>query len=293
MIRRAYLEPSDRDPFDHDARAPAKRSQRQGNILGVLTLLGALVTSLVCVWLEGKARASAESPQAYVELKRQSLLVTTGDAPLADYLATIPTSLLVFLEITVWLSPLLVALLGFDAISGELQHRTVRFWTVRARRSSYITGKLLGLWVLVGLMTLALNVLAGGVALIRGYITAGELVSLGVRFWFVAFVIAGAWAALATFVSSCFKAPILALLTTFATFFVSWIVGAGGLVARLGSKPAPATQMAWYRYFYPNAYDMLLLSPETTRVLTALFILVAGMGLTTAAAAVLFARRDL
>ncbi len=269
----------------------------KGIALGALTLLGAFVASLVCVWIEGadRAKGSAESTQAYIEIKRQLLEQATGDAKFAAYLASIPTSLLIFLKITVWLSPLLVALLGFDAVSGELQHRTVRFWTVRSRRWSYLAGKFLGLCVLVGLVTLALNLLAGTVALVRGYVTLEELVQWGARFWFVAFVIAGAWAAIATFISSCFRTPMLALLTTFATFFVSWIAGAGGFISRQrhATDPGIAPHMAWYEYFYPNAYDTLLLSPETTKVLTALGILVGCVAITLAAGSFVFERRDI
>jgi ABC-type transport system involved in multi-copper enzyme maturation permease subunit len=276
----------------------------KGVALAALTLLGAFVASLVSVWLEGteRARASADSTQAYVELKRELLVQATGDASFAAYLAGIPTSLLIFLKITVWFSPLLVALFGFDAVSGELQHRTVRFWTVRARRSSYFTGKLLGLWLLVGLVTLVLNLLAGSVALVRGFVTVGELAAWGVRFWFVAFVIAGAWAAIATFVSSCFKTPILALLTTFGAFFVLWIVSVGGFIARQrhaadAAASAPlseplSSRMAWYEYLYPNAYDTLLLSPLTTRVLTAAGVLLTFVVAVAAGGSLLFQRRD-
>jgi len=269
----------------------------KGIALAALTLLGAFVASLVCVWIEGteRAKSSAGSTQAYIEFKRQLLEEATGDAPFAAYLANIPTSLLIFLKITVWLSPLLVALLGFDAVSGELQHRTARFWTVRSRRWSYLAGKLLGLWALVGLVTLALNVLAGTVALVRGYVTLGELVQWGVRFWLVTLAIAGAWAAVATFISSCFRTPMLALLTTFATFFVSWIAGAGGFISRRShtTDAGIASHMAWYEYFYPNAYDTLLLSPETTKVLTALGILIGFAGITLAAGSLVFQRRDI
>jgi ABC-type transport system involved in multi-copper enzyme maturation permease subunit len=276
-----------------------RRSVRsaKGIALGALTLLGAFVTSLVCVWIEGSDRrqAGAASTQAFHELKRQAIEKGTGDTTFAAYAASIPSSLLAFLKVTIWLSPLLVALLGFDAVSGELQSRTVRFWTVRSRRWSYFTGKMLGLWLLVGLIMLVVNLLAGGVALARGYVTVGELAGWGARFWFVAFAIAGTWAAIATFISSCFRTPILALLTTFAAFFLLWLVGVGGFVSRLRDASATGVvkDLTWYEYFYPNAYDTLLLSPEMTRVLTALGILIAVIGVTTACGSVLFERRDI
>lgn len=268
----------------------------KGIILGVLTLLGAIVASLVCVWLEGsdRAHAGAGSNEAYVELKRQVLEKASGDAAYAAYTASIPSSLHVFLQITIWLGPLLIALLGFDIVAGEMQHRSVRFWTVRARRGSYFAGKLLGLWLLVGLITLVLNVIAGTVAAARGYVTVGQLLTWGPRFWLVAFVIAGAWAAVATFISSLFKTPILALLTTFATFFVMWLFGLGGFIVRLrdGFTTGVIKDMSWYEYLYPNAYDTLLISPHAGKVAIAHGVLLGFVVATTAVGSLLFARRD-
>jgi ABC-type transport system involved in multi-copper enzyme maturation permease subunit len=279
-----------------------RRSVRsaKGIVIGALTLLGAFVASLVCAWLEGLARAG-KSAQVFAEGRRQYFEKVTGDPVVATHLATIPMSLFAFLQVTVWFIPLLVALLGFDAISGELQQRTVRYWTVRSRRGSYFVGKLLGLWTLVGIVILVLNLLAGSVALARGFITLGELVGWGVRLWFVAFVISGAWSAIATFISSCFRTPIVALLTTFAAFFVLWIIGLRGVFLRMSQSALEVTSpdaggvrrgMSIYEYFYPNAYDSLLLHPDATRVLTALGILVAGASVIATAGSVLIERRD-
>src|SRR5271155_1331253 len=49
------------------------------------------------------------------------------------------------LRATIWLTPMLVSLIGYDAISGELQNRSVRYWTIRSRRASFYVGKVLGL----------------------------------------------------------------------------------------------------------------------------------------------------
>ena len=184
--------------------------------------------------MEGNNRdiAKATTNEAFIEFKKAAIEKATGDPAFAAYAASIPTSLLVFLKITVWLGPLLIALLGFDLMSSELQHRSVRFWTVRTRRWSYFTGKMLGLWAVVALVTLVLNVIAGTVAAARGYVTVGQLFTWGLRFWLVAVVIAGTWAAIATFISSCFRTPILSLLTTFLTFFVMWMVSLVGFFVR-------------------------------------------------------------
>ncbi len=278
-----------------------RRSVRsaKGIVLGVLTLLGATVSALVCVRIEASERAAAKalSNEGFVEAKRQLFERVTGDDALAAYMARVPTSLIVFLKITVWFLPLLVALLGFDTVSADLQHRSVRFWAVRVRRGSYFTGKLLGLWATVALIALALNVLADAVAVARGYVTIGQAAGWGLKFWLVAVVIAGAWAGVATLISSCFRAPILALLTTFAAFFVLWLFGIGGFFARVGESvdhgmAAAAKEMSWYEYLYPNAYDTMLVGPDPARVLTAVAILAGFTVAVGALGSLLFARRD-
>jgi ABC-2 type transport system permease protein len=276
-----------------------RRSVRsvKGIIIGIITLLGAFVASLICIWLEGNDRDAAQvtSTQGYIELRKAAVEKATGDASFAAYVSSVPTSLLIFLKITVWLGPLLVALLGFDVMSSELQHRSVRFWTVRTRRWSYFTGKMLGLWAVVALITFVLTGIADVVAAAKGYVTFGQVFTWGIRFWLVAVLIAGTWAAIAAFISSCFRSPMLSLLTTFLAFFFLFIPGAVGFFARARSMIETGIQkdMLWYEYFYPNSYDTLLNSPETTRVLTALGILVAFIVVANLAGSALFQRRDI
>src|SRR5260221_674330 len=111
--------------------------------------------------------------------------------------------------------------------------------------------------VIVALITLVLNVLAGTVAAVRGYVTVGQLFTWGLRFWLTSLPIVGAWAAIATFISSLFRTPILALLTTFGVFFVMWLFGLGGFISRINAsfESGELVPMTWYEYIYPNAYD--------------------------------------
>jgi ABC-type transport system involved in multi-copper enzyme maturation permease subunit len=267
----------------------------KGVALGVITLLGAFVAALACVSSEGAGRASAAAEnEVYGELKRRAIEKTTGDAALASYIASAPSSLLTFLKITIWLAPLLVALVGFDAVAGELQNRTVRYWTVRTRRSSYFAGKLLGLWGIVALMMLAIHVLADGVALAHGYVTVVQLFTWGMRFWVVGVLIAGAWAAIATFISASFRAPVVALMTTFAVFFALWLCGTVAFASRAMKDLATGVTAAppWYEYLYPNAYDSMLLSPDAGKALTATVVLVGFVAIVMVGGSVLFQRRD-
>jgi ABC-type transport system involved in multi-copper enzyme maturation permease subunit len=266
----------------------------KGIALGIITLLGALVSALVCVSIEGSDRAGAASNDAYMELKRRAVEQATGDAGLAWYVSQAPSSLLAFLKITIWLTPLLIALLGFDGVSGELQHRTVRYWAIRTRRSSYFAGKLLGLWGSIALVILTINVLADSVAFAKGYVTIQQFASWGLRFWLVGILIAGAWAAIATFVSATSRSPVVALLSTFAVFFGLWVVGAISLVvrARRSMEAGALAAPPWYEYLYPNSYDSLLLAPETAKVLTGTVVLVGFVAVMVVAGSVLFERRD-
>jgi ABC-type transport system involved in multi-copper enzyme maturation permease subunit len=269
----------------------------KGIILAVLTLIGAFITSLICVRIEQALRdkVGAADTAQFAEIRKTAIENITGDAGFASYMANVPLSLQFFLQSTIWLGPLLIALLGFDTMSSELQHRSVRFWAIRTRRWSYFAGKMLGLWVTVALMTLVINIVAGTVVAAKGYVTAGQLLTWGVRFWFVAVLIAGTWAALATFISSCFKTPLLSLLTTFLTFFIMWVISLVGLFSRASDAltSGVAKDMNWYEYLYPNTYDTLLLSPETGKVLMALGILIGFIVVANGAGAVLFQRRDI
>jgi len=276
-----------------------RRSVRsaKGIIIGIITLLGAFITSIIAVRIENSFReaAGAMSNDAFLEAKKAAAERMYGDASFAAYSASVPTSLHIFLNATVWLGPLLIALLGFDVMSSDLQHRSIRFWAIRTRRWSYFTGKTLGLWATVSLITLALNVIAGTVVAVKGYVTIGQLFTWGLRFWLVAVLIAGTWATIAALVSSLFRTPMLSLLTTFVTFFAMWLVSLIGIIIRASDmvQTGVAKDMNWYEYLYPNSYDTMLLSPEAGRVLMALGILLGFILLANAAGAALFQRRDI
>jgi len=279
----------------------------KGIAVGAITLLGAIAASFLVVFMQNSDVEKAGSREALTELHRQILEKQTGDAALAGYLASMPEALTTFLGITVWLGPLLVALLGFDLVAGELQNKSVRYWAVRSRRSSYFAGKLLGLWALVGLVTLVLDLIVDVVAVAKGVVTGHELLVFAPRSWLVAFLIAGAWAAIATFISSCFRQPIVALLTTFGTFFVLWVVSAVGSALRLrevliaaaaaadtpDAPPPHLPAMHWYEYLYPNNYKELLLSPESKSVVIGLMLVLAYVIVAIAGGSVLFRRRDI
>lgn len=277
----------------------------KGIILGILTLLGSLMAVLICIWIESGVRQDfgADSTAALQDAYESQAVKAGADPAVAHYVAHMPISLVTFLKVLVWIGPLLVALLGFDSVSGDLQNRGIRYWTVRTRRWSYLLGKFFGLWGIVSAVTLLLMVISSIAVLIRGYITVGDFFTWGLRCWLVSAMIVGVWTAVATFVSSRFKTPLLALLSTCAAFFCMWLPGVIGWAVRWvtaiqQSSQAKATARAtvldirWYEYLNPNSYDDLLLSPKPLHVAEgvgacALYIIVfVGLG------TVLFAKKD-
>lgn len=258
----------------------------KGLVMVVLSLLGAVGVSLLLVKAE-RANLEEITPEKMLALQELVLTKKYDDAAMGKTLAAAPPILLALLAITVWLGPLLITVLGFDGVPGELQFRSVRYWTVRARRSSYYAGKVLGLWGVAAATTLVMHALIWGVLLVQqGGIVGGgapsDILGWGIRFYAVTLPISAAWCGLAVLVTSQFRSPIVALFVTCAVFFTLWLVG---LVGEFGGLK-PLT------YLYPNTFEGWLLSPQPTRVALGVLICFAFAVGSSLAGGFLFARRD-
>lgn len=267
-----------------------KRNLRsaKGVVLLVLCVLGGVIAALIMAWARKmqleNAAARQVTPEGVKAMQEMLLAARYNDEAMGKYLAQAPFVLLAATLTGVWLAPLLVALVGFDSISTDLQHRGIRYFTLRVKRVSYYAGKLLGLWAVVSLMMLVSHAMIWAVALARGTATVGEIGSWGIRFWLVTVFVAAAWSGLAQLVSSQFKVPILALLVTLASFFVIWIIDA---IGELSEKLRALV------YIYPNTYDAWLLSPHADKIAIGVGVCLAFMALSSVAGALIFARRDL
>jgi len=256
----------------------------KGLVMVILSLLGAIAVALLLV----KLRKFNEMDMSAEQLRAGQEFVLSkkyDDEQLGKYLAGAPAVLTSLMFMTIWLSPLLVAALGFDGISGELQHRSVRYWMVRARRGSYFAGKVIGLWTVVAAITLVMHVLIWIVTLIQGGTgTAGasETLSWGVHFYLVTLPISAAWCGIATLISSRCRSPIFAIFVTSAIFAALWVVYIVGEVA----------QVKALTFLYPNSYDAWLLSPRIDRVALGAFVCFAISAFTTGLGTFFFTRSD-
>lgn len=275
----------------------------KGIVLGILTFIVSVVAALLCILVESRRRAvlGVESTDQLRSAIEAAQTKAGADPHTAHYLASMPFALILFLKVLVWIGPILVIVLGFDVVSGDMQHRSVRFWTVRTRRWSYLLGKFFGLWGTVSAITLVLTIITSIAVLAYGYMTFTDFFTWGLRCWAITALILGAWASLATFISSRFKTPMFSLLSIIGSFFFLWLLEAVGFVLTVSDaidqqKTSPAIEpkihVAWFTYLYPNNYDDLLLDPRLGHVAGGLGACAAFMLVFVGLATLLFAKKD-
>lgn len=264
----------------------------KGLVMLGLSVLGALASGMR-VFEDLWKKAEELGPEAFHAAKVELFGHLYHDEKVGQRLADAPTRLVGFFYIAVWLVPMLVTVVGFDGISSDLQYRSVRYWTLRTRRSSYYVGKFLGLWAVVATLTLATHAIVWIGVIARGDAPVAAALAWGLRFWLVVVLIAGAWCAIATLIGSFFRTPTVALLLTCAAFFVMFLVGFILPYPNAGADPADASKIwVFLRFLYPNSLDGWLLSPDPQRCVSGLGVCavyaIAGSLLGSFA----FARRD-
>lgn len=257
----------------------------KGIVLAVLTLLGGSGIALLIAKVNELKREELANvtPEQMHEMREKLLTRVYGDADMGHFLADAPDVLYGLLKLTVWLTPLLVALMGFDGIASDLQHKSVRYWTMRTRRPSYFVGKWFGLFLTVSFITLTMDAIIWVVSIARGDSTAGATLSWGLRFWLVSLPMSAAWCGISTVISSLFRSPIIALLITFATFFTLWVLYTAGQLF-------PSVE--WLSYVYPNHYDSLMLHPHVHKLAIGLGVCTGMAGLYLSVGSYFFAKRD-
>lgn len=221
----------------------------KGILLGAMCLLGSIGSTVLAVGAQDYEKKTFHGEEA--SLVREQFITAMYDKDIGKAFAAAPSTLFGIMVATISLSWILSALVGFDAVSSELQHRSVRYWTVRGRRVSFFLGKGLGVFTVVTSLTFVMHLASWLVVIGRGGAPLGVTLDFGARLWLATVPISFAWCSLTTFVSALFRTPILALLLTCATAFGFWILSAIGRVSELH----------WLVWAHPGHYDHLLLSP--------------------------------
>jgi ABC-type transport system involved in multi-copper enzyme maturation permease subunit len=264
----------------------------KGLVMLGLSVLGA-IASVMPLFEDLWSKAKGLGPEGFHDAKAQAFGRLYRDDKVGLRLADAPSRLVVFFFIAVWLVPMLVAIVGFDGISSDLQHRSVRYWTLRTRRGSYYVGKFLGLWTVIATLTLVMHAIVWTVMMARGDAPTGDTLAWGMRFWFIVVLIAGAWCAIATLIGSLFRTPMVGLLLTCAAFFVMFFVGFIIPNANASTDPDEVSKvMVFLRFLYPNSLDAWLLSPEPQRALSGLGVCAVYAIVASLVGSFAFARRD-
>jgi len=248
--------------FLHELR----RGVRSAKAL-VLLILFALASTLVCagyVVVSKKAETAlaqaaggTEIPSETKEqMKKEGVkyFFSDDEQQTVDWLVDVPVVVLLFFKMTLLFLPLLALLIGFDQVSGELQSRSIRFASLRARRGSLLAGKLLSQAVLLLGLTAVVNagLFVFAVATEKD-LAVGSMLFGMIRLWLLALVYTAAYLGLAALCSSLFRTPIYSLLTGLCALFGFWL---------LAVLPRIWDSLKFLSYATPSFYERGLMSPE-------------------------------
>jgi len=171
-----------------------------------------LIAAVGAVYVAGQQlRATvSESPFAFLDL------FTTAQSPLPSFVS--------FLGFFV---PLVAISLGFDAVNGEYNRRTLsRVLAQPIYRDALLTGKFLAAMTTLGLLLLGLWLVTTGFGiLVLGVPPGGEEVARGLLFLLVTLFYAGIWLALAMLCSLVFRQPATSAMVSLGVwmfFVVLW-----------------------------------------------------------------------
>jgi ABC-2 type transport system permease protein len=193
------------------------------------------------------------------------------DESMTEALLVIPLVLLVVFKMSLFFVPLFAGIMGFDQISGEVGPRSIRYLTVRSRRSSVMFGKFLAqTTILAGLMLIVDAALCLYALFSEADFSGSQMLLTLARFWLSAVVFSLAYLALTSFSSAIFRQPAVSLVFNIIALFGIWLVAFIGEFFRLEPNPdlppELASQMvskvAYLRYASVWHYSADLLHPK-------------------------------
>ena len=167
----------------------------------------------------------------------------------------LPLAVVVVFFLGLFFLPLYVALMGFDQVSGEVGTRSIRYLTVRSRRSSILLGKLLAQATVMLSLMLALDLGLCVYAWLTtpGFGAADFGLHLG-RFWLASTAFAFAFLSLTSLCSCLTTSPPVSLLTNLGVLLFSLVLWA----TSLADEDSPVRVL---RHLSPFKYAVDLLDP--------------------------------
>ena len=165
-----------------------------------------------------------------------------------------------------FLLPLLAIALGFDAVNGEFNRRTMsRILAKPIYRDAVLFGKFLGGLIVIGIALLTLWLLMTGIGILfLGLPPSGDDIARGLAYLVATLFYAGIWLALAIAFSTVVRAPAtsaLAALAVWLVLSVFWSMLAP-LIASIVAPIDPDNPMTVLNQFYA-LQDISRISPAT------------------------------
>jgi len=266
----------------------------KGVVMGVLFLLGGAAASLIYAAvseLTNPARQGHDVPdEAFREL-RQKVWAEVWNADIGGYLADSPSIFVALFKGSLWFIPFMTLMIGFEQVCGDLQHRTIRYTAIRARRESIIAGKFLAVWGVVSVLLLALHAFVWFVTLVRGDATFAQILAWGPRMWALSAIYTAAYAGLTILISSLTKRPVISLFLGLIAFSLLWVLDLAVDFARM----VESERFSWLQYLgyaIPDYYEAWLVTPKAPQMVGAMAILLAFGAGATALAGWIVDRRD-
>lgn len=213
--------------------------------------------------------ASGEQAAGAMSEIRQRMLgfLFDNDSKMVEALAQVPLVVLFVFKLTLFFLPAYVVLMGFDQLAGEVGTRSIRYLTVRARRSSVLLGKFLAqATVLLSIVLLVDAAIFATARIVDPELALSTLLPTLLRFWLAAIVFSLSYLALTTLCSTLFRSGGVSLAFNFIVLFVFWLTDAVGSRAHaynqyLKAEDEAPSKLEIFRYFTPSHYADGLLHP--------------------------------
>jgi len=182
---------------------------------------------------------------------------------------------------------MLVILMAYDQLCGEVQFRTIRYMTIRSHRASLIVGKALGMWLVAGVISLIVALITWIATIAIGGVSVGNVFSYGFHFWAVTAAFSLAYVGLTTLVSSISRTPTVAAMTTLGIAFGIWILKK---YTAMDSCPGA---IKWLHQIIPGSWEEKLLSPRVQDFGVGMLVCLAFGAVCVALSALWLRRKDI